>query len=389
MKYEEDDKLENESNSFSNKDTITNYNTLNPQKENNTTVKYYFSRNKSHQTKKIEKAIHIILLSIFLISFSFYKIISRIYLNYKNFKFITNPDLDPLTYNDYEKIEKKVVVLDQPKNCLYCLLIDLLETKYKIVYTDNNPDYVIYSINGQNHTDPKYNNAIKIFLTSINLIPDFNDCDYAFGSAFLNYQDRYVRLPYYLRKKNINILNKERKYIPNKKFCAWVVSNRRFKFRNHFFEKLSEYKKVDSGGKFKNNIGYRVESKKEFFKNYKFSITIENSASPGYSTEKIFDGFEAETIPIYYGDETIVDILNPKSFVLIKNESEEEVNNAINLIKKIDNDEEMYKEMLKEPIYLKDFLEYRFVKEEQKIKNYLFYIFDQDLKKARRMYNIK
>ena len=46
----------------------------------------------------------------------------------------------------------------------------------------------------------------------------------------------------------------------NKKLCAWVVSNKFGRERNFFYDKLSEYKIIDSGGKFKNT--YWAQSQK-------------------------------------------------------------------------------------------------------------------------------
>ena len=65
---------------------------------------------------------------------------------------------------------------------------------------------------------------------------------------------------------------------------------------------------------------------------------MEYSATPGYCTEKLFDGFEASTIPIYHEDESIINIVNPKSFIFVKDEAY--FNYIILLIKNIDNNDE-------------------------------------------------
>ena len=61
------------------------------------------------------------------------------------------------------------------------------------------------------------------------------------------------------------------------KFCCMVVSNSGGEERNDFFRRLSTYKKIDSGGKFLNNIGYVVENKMRFINEYKFVISFENN----------------------------------------------------------------------------------------------------------------
>ena len=76
-----------------------------------------------------------------------------------------------------------------------------------------------------------------------------------------------------------------------KDFCSITVSNDdRNPIFKLLFERLSEYKKVDSGGKWMNNMGGRVKDKLAFDRTHKFSIVCENSASPGYTTEKIVQG---------------------------------------------------------------------------------------------------
>lgn len=58
------------------------------------------------------------------------------------------------------------------------------------------------------------------------------------------------------------------------------------------------------------------ESVIEVTSRYKFSICLENTnAYPGYSTEKIFNCFNARTIPIYKGDKEIKSNLLQKSYI--------------------------------------------------------------------------
>lgn len=68
------------------------------------------------------------------------------------------------------------------------------------------------------------------------------------------------------------------------------------------FEALKKYKKVNSGGRYLNNIGRAVVDKIQFESRHKFSICFENSSYPGYTTEKIIEAFAAKTIPIYWGN---------------------------------------------------------------------------------------
>jgi hypothetical protein len=99
------------------------------------------------------------------------------------------------------------------------------------------------------------------------------------------------------------------------KFCCMVVSNAHAKERIRFFEQLSKYKKVDSGGRFLNNIGRSIDEKMEFIKDYRFVISFENSSSPGYTTEKLIEPMLVNSVPIYWGDPEVGRYFNTKIFV--------------------------------------------------------------------------
>ena len=51
------------------------------------------------------------------------------------------------------------------------------------------------------------------------------------------------------------------------------------------------------------------------FSNYRFVLSMENSAQTGYISEKIFIGFLSGAIPIYSGTELIFDIFNKDAFI--------------------------------------------------------------------------
>ena len=134
------------------------------------------------------------------------------------------------------------------------------------------------------------------------------------------------------------------------------------------------------GGKCYNNIDRRIKDKIKFLNEYKFSIAMENSEGDGYVTEKIMDSFRAGTIPIYYGDYLIDEFVNPKTYILIR--GEKDIDKKIEYIKKIDSEDKLYREIMKEkPIINEKFIE-KFDKEET--KEFLYNIFAQDKNKAYR-----
>ena len=261
---------------------------------------------------------------------------------------------------------------------------DILKERYEVIISDN-PDYVFFGEFGRQNVNEKYiNDCIRIFLTIENKKPNLLNCDYAIGLHYLDKGDRYCRKPtdtsklsemnsIYNLTKVKNITNK------NKKFCAWLVSNGGSQTRNLFYQKLSQYKIIDSGGRFKNNIGYIVENKKEFLKNYKFSICFENSKKLGYISEKLFDAFESGTIPIYFGDDSVKELINDKAYIHIKDIND--FDEKIELIKKIDQDDVLYETMIKEKIVINDSI---YEEEKIKYKNFIYHIIEQDKEKAKR-----
>ena len=134
------------------------------------------------------------------------------------------------------------------------------------------------------------------------------------------------------------------------------------------------------GGKCNNNVNGTVRDKIKFLSEYKFSVAMENSEGNGYITEKIVDAFKAGTIPIYNGDYLVDEYINPKTYILIK--GEKDIDKKIEYIKKIDNDDKLYMEIIKEKPIIDD----KFIEkiDQDEIKEFLSNIFSQDKNKAYR-----
>ena len=166
-----------------------------------------------------------------------------------------------------------------------------------------------------------------------------------------------------------------------KKFCVAVITNIKYGdfFRFQFMDELSKYKQIDYGGSYKNNIGGKTKNKIELLKSYKFSIAMENSNGDGYNSEKIFQSFISGTIPIYYGDDTVAELLNNRSYIHVRDEKD--FDEKIELIKKIDNNDTLYQEIIREKIVIDDT---RYAKEVQKYKDFIYHIIEQDKEKAKR-----
>lgn len=257
--------------------------------------------------------------------------------------------------------------------------LDVLRESFNVVLSDD-PDYIIYSVFGKKHLEY---DCIRIFFTGECMTPDFNECDYAMGFDHLRFGDRYARVPLYSCLRNTSTfrgLASRKVYskddISGRGFCGFVVSNSLAPAkREEFFHQLSQYKQVASGGRFLNNVGGPVSDKNAFVSQYKFNIAFENSSHEGYVTEKIVDAFAAGVVPIYYGDPRIVEDFNPKSFINVHEYPSFAA--AIERVKEIDADDELYLQMLNEPCVLPD-------ADVTELKDFLLPIFERPLSEAKR-----
>lgn len=141
---------------------------------------------------------------------------------------------------------------------------------------------------------------------------------------------------------------------PKSKFCCWIASNchrghTHNEHRMNFVKELSTYKTVDCGGSCLNNIGYKVDDKIQFQKDYKFCVAFENTKQRGYTTEKILQAYQSNCIPIYFGNDMIQQDFNPETFINAHdfNSTQE----LIDYIIRVDTDEQLYKSYFGKPIY--------------------------------------
>jgi len=259
-----------------------------------------------------------------------------------------------------------------------------LSQYYRIVI-DPDPDYLFYSCYGYTHF--KYDNCIKIFFTGENIIPDFNICDYGIGFHHLQLEDRYFRFPLYLmsiwdKMSEIQSYTNNSQDLLRRKFCNFVYSNSKVAdpIRKIFFEKLSKYKRIDSGGGYLNNMaGKRVGNKLEFIKNYKFTIAIENSVVSGYTTEKMVEPIISKSMPIYYGDPTISSDFNTESFVHIRDYHTLE--SAVDFIIYLDQHNDVYLERLNRSSFVRENIKEYYT---EGLLSFFINIFDQPLELAKR-----
>lgn len=244
-------------------------------------------------------------------------------------------------------------------------IYDLLKKHYSIEIS-NNPDFLFYSCFGIKHLE--YKNCVKIFSTGENVYPNFNECDYASGFDYINFENRYFRQNYMVPDKSIQDRSNVTEDFLNRKFCNFIYSNASAGdgsvIRQEFCKRLMEYKHIDCPGKILNNMTAEElseryvsdwkKSKLEFLKKYKFTIAFENTSSNGYTTEKLYQPLQAFSIPIYWGNPLVVRDFNPKAFINC-NDYDNDFDAIINRVKEIDKNPDLYLSILRENPMQKDF----------------------------------
>jgi GR25 family glycosyltransferase involved in LPS biosynthesis/glycosyltransferase involved in cell wall biosynthesis len=219
----------------------------------------------------------------------------------------------------------------------------------KTVLPEDNPDILFYSVFGNKYKN--YTAKRKIFFSG-EPYPARDDADY--NLTFDITSNNNVRIPlwiFYLNKNDIRFAQRGLK----NKFCSFIASTGT-NTRKIFVEKLSEYKMVDCGGKFLNNVelverGTNCNGKINFNNSYRFSIAFENTDYPGYVSEKILDVYKSGCIPIYWGTSKVVEDFNPSTFINCNDF--ENFDQVVQHVIKVDNDPELYSSYFKEPIFSK------------------------------------
>jgi len=239
------------------------------------------------------------------------------------------------------------------------LPIRLLRQHFKVEISDD-PEFVFCSIFG---TPYQYcrSNAVRILCSGENYSPDFNVFDYSIGFDRLNYADRHFRLPFGLWDDSLAELA-GRKHLeldtarawPRRRFCNFIYGHGASQ-RDHIFDLLESYRRVDSPGRWRNNMpdGIRTTNwteKLEFQRECKFSIAVEATSLNGFWTEKIVHAFAAGTVPIYFGDPQIAQDFNERAFVNLHAFSTFE--QAVQRVIELDRDESAFIRMLAEPAFV-------------------------------------
>lgn len=107
-----------------------------------------------------------------------------------------------------------------------------------------------------------------------------------------------------------------------------VVSNSGNSMRTSLIEYLVRGGFCDSGGRVCNNVG-EVSDKLDFTSKYAAALAFENLAKKSYITEKIYEAFIVNSVPIYWGADDIELEFNPNSYIRFDSTNQESVNQSM------------------------------------------------------------
>lgn len=265
-----------------------------------------------------------------------------------------------MTYKNLESFDKKITLLEWswPENEeLFRQLFRDLDKDVEV--WERRPDsYAISFTNNDNiiqiqYSPEPYFKEPESF--DLNFIPVAQESEnvviFPFASHFIN-TTPFIDANKLLVKRSLT--NKK------ERFCLFSVTNGEFKERNEFFGSVSEYKKVDSCGKFMNNMGegcpgnWKNEDYLKFINQYKFMICFESKTMPNYFTEKLINAYYGGAIPIYWGCPNIDDYVNMDAILYLKPDfTDSDVRNLIKQIEHLDNNADAYKEKY-ETIFFKN-----------------------------------
>jgi hypothetical protein len=260
----------------------------------------------------------------------------------------------------------------------------LLSNSYNVEISED-PDLLFFSVDySKKRERNKFldHKCKKIFFTGENVRPNLyfpgsiemerysiGKCDFSFSFDFSK-DPRNYRLPLWILFINwFNVPHNEtrdqsyliplddlinRKIIRKDKFCNFIFSNNQGR-RIEILDAIKKYKNVDCAGRLLNNTNYSIQGrgdqryKVDFIKNYKFTISAENSKFDGYTTEKIIHPLSVGSIPIYWGSSKVNLDFNKKCFINVDDFLS--LNDLTEHIKSVDSNKHMYEDIILQPVF--------------------------------------
>ncbi|MDO4748242.1 MAG: glycosyltransferase family 10 [Eubacteriales bacterium] len=280
-------------------------------------------------------------------------------------------------------------------------ILDILKKHYDVEICDD-PDYLFCGVLYKGYFNQglydKYildSSKIRILINGENLIPDYNLVDYSVCQYPIDYIDRNLYFPCgieaftnrrtFFRELQDKGRDYSKEFLNTKEYFASFIASHdsEHNIRGDFFKALNARKRVESVGSYLNNMpnGETVDwldgSKEAFLRKCKFSLCFEDAKEEGFVSDKIVKAFCADTVPIYYGSSNIKDIFNEKAFIDISDYPD--FDSAIDKILEIASNDELYFDMLRQPIFNNPtYLQQKYAE----LESFLCHIIDQPIDKA-------
>lgn len=249
------------------------------------------------------------------------------------------------------------------------LITKLLSRHYNIEIDNDSPQILFYSVFGCQHLNYDCHKFLfagenRKWKSSITSYKDFDPKVFDISLSPLEVYNEFgiqasymIEMQYFeafingdLPKMFEELRNKEKKH-----FCNFIYGNKRglAKYRADFCQKLMDkYKFVHCLGRVLRNCDMVMPKPKDTFydwetekyhllSDFKFTIAFENSNARGYVGEKIFQPFLVGSVPIYWGAPDILDYFSKDAFIWA--EDFDNFDDLIEYVKKVDNDDELYK----------------------------------------------
>lgn len=258
------------------------------------------------------------------------------------------------------------------------LYYNILSMKYNVVIDEQEPEILFFSADYAKQGERfKFKNCLRVFHTGESDGPNWNEADIAITQRHID-DSRHYRIPgwatylnwferpYNDNRDQANLMSIEKllskpKTVDKPRFCSFLATQPKGR-RVEFVPKLNQYKKVDCAGSLFHNTDYYIldcngnlargdqKYKTDWIKNYKFDVAMENVFISGYATERIIHALYENTIPIYWGSDTIEQDFNPECFINWHKYGSDEA--TIEVVKELDADMKKYVKMLKEPFWI-------------------------------------
>lgn len=265
----------------------------------------------------------------------------------------------------------------QPRYNFFMYLLSWVGSLNGVSVTlDENDPNVVFFGPFSNGGEKRWPSAAKVFFTGENAPPNADPTTFLNLGFMYMVNNSYIRLPLWMLEVNWWGANVDKIVNPRpvsvaaattvdtatlnskQKFCAFVASNPSCQNRNAAFHILNQWRSVDAGGRlFCNMSGGPIPAgrgggggelaKVDFYKNYKFVLTYENSSAPGYTTEKLFHAKVGGAVPIYWGDPFVERDFDPKGFINANQVGSPD--DLIKLVKKVADDSDAWKAMASVP----------------------------------------